>query len=135
VFLRASKLISEGGVIINLSPWIKRTSYYVIRELGRKHNIVASLDGLDLEIRAHEEVEIEDFTKEINALKQALSLIPSIDERLLNLKVVEGKSWAEIASIMRIEGHGDAPEATWRKRKERALTRLRKTYHQILPSF
>jgi DNA-directed RNA polymerase specialized sigma24 family protein len=135
VFLRANRVISQGDTISNLSGWIKGASFRVILEMNRKRGVVTSLDSLDIEIKAPEDVEIEDFDKEITALKQAILQLPAMDGRLLHLKVVEGRSWAEISSILRVEGYGNVSEAAWRKRKERALTRLRKLYHQILPSF
>jgi hypothetical protein len=56
-----------------------------------------------------------------------------MDQRLLNLKIVEGRAWSEIRVILREEGYGDYKEFNLRKRKERALIRLRKKYHALKP--
>jgi hypothetical protein len=134
VYFRAREFILKGGIIINLSPWIKGTGYRVIQELARQSNTADSLDNLTTEVADKEDTTPEDWAEHFAALREAMTQLSPMDIRLLTLKVVKRNSWADIRSVMRIEGHGDAPESTWRKRKERALTRLRKRYHQIKPS-
>jgi hypothetical protein len=134
VYLRAHEFIFNGGIIKNLSPWIKGTGYRVIRELARQSNTVDSLDSLTIEVADKGETTPEDWGEHFAALREAMTQLSPMDIRLLTLKVVKRKAWADIRSTMRVEGHGDASESTWRKRKERALTRLRKRYHQIKPS-
>jgi DNA-directed RNA polymerase specialized sigma24 family protein len=130
VYLRG---ISKVDKINNLRPWIKGTARLFIKELARKDSKLVFLDEENLS-EAPQEEELN-WQEHIAALHKALKQLNPIDEKLLNLKIVESKSWAEIRCVMRIEGHGDELEATWRKRKERALLKLRKIYHQLMPPF
>jgi hypothetical protein len=130
VYLRG---ISKVNKINNLRPWIKGTARLFIKELARKDSKLVFLDEENIS-EAPQEEEIN-WQEHIVALHKALKQINPIDEKLLNLKIVEGKSWSEIRIFMRIEGHGDELEATWRKRKERALLKLRKIYHKLMPPF
>jgi DNA-directed RNA polymerase specialized sigma24 family protein len=122
----------KAGEIRSLCPWVKGTARLVIRELARKD---AKLVNLDEEYLYEQSQEEEDWQEHFFALRQALLKLNTRDARLLNLKIVENLSWAEIRDLMRVEKYGDASEATWRKRKERALLRLRKFYHEIMPPF
>ena len=70
---------------------------------------------------------IEDDLATMQLAFQLLSKSHEGDHRLLNLKIVEGLSWSEIRVVLRQEGYGDHDEVKLRKRKERALIRLRKS--------
>jgi DNA-directed RNA polymerase specialized sigma24 family protein len=133
VYFRGQKFVTSGGTIKNLTAWIKGTAYRVIQELSRDGNKTSSLDDLNLDVRQPEQ-EVLHWAELFAALRVAFSYLSPVEQRLLTLKEVEGLPWAEIRQIMRKEGYGDDSEATWRKRKERALSRLRKAYHQIHPS-
>lgn len=132
VYLRARNQFEKGINISNTSSWIKAVAYRIIRELSRADSRSISWDNSKEIVQITEE--LEDWQDHFDALRQAINRLSPIDSHLLNLKIVEGKSWSEIRDIMRANGYGDVTEATWRKRKERALSLLRKHYHHILPS-
>jgi hypothetical protein len=119
--------------IREIRPWIKGTARLVIRELSRKEGKFVYWDDESLYEQPQEEE--EDWQEHFEAVRKALQQLSQIDARLLELKIVEKKSWTIIREVMRVEGHGNESEATWRKRKERALLKLRKIYHQIMPPF
>jgi DNA-directed RNA polymerase specialized sigma24 family protein len=123
---------SKVGEIRSLRPWIKGTSRLVIRELARKDTKLVHLNEEYLGEQPQEE---ENWQEHFAALRQALLRLDEMDACLLNLKIVENLSWVEIREVMRVNRYGDVSEATWRKRKERALLRLRKFYHEIMPPF
>lgn len=129
VYLRG---ISKIDKINNLRPWIKGTARLVIKELARKDSKVISSDGESFFELIQEEEEETNLEESIETLNKALKQLNPIDQRLVNLKIVENKSWSEIRDVMRNEGHGDELEATWRKRKERTMRKLRKIYHQLI---
>jgi hypothetical protein len=128
VLLRAHKLIhSEGVTVLQISAWTKKTAFNVIRELSRKEQKSTSLtenllDKIDYTAGSDKLVE-DDFL----AINQAMKMLDSEEQRLLQLKLVECLSWRDISEIFRDEGY-DYKEAALRKKKERSLSKLRYYY-------
>lgn len=75
----------------------------------------------------------EDLEDDLAMLRIAFQMLDSEDQKLLNLKIVEERSWREIREILNLAGGGDCSEPALRKRKERALIRLRKKFHALKP--
>lgn len=130
--IRAVTVIRKGVTIRDLAAWLRTTSYNIIREKSRFQKKFVSLEahpslGEQLEIEA-EEIE-EDF----RFIQAAFELLEPKDQRLLTLKVIEGKSWQEIYQILAAEGQSNCSIAALRKQKERALIRLRKNLHKLNP--
>lgn len=131
-YIRGVKRIATGEVIRNPTAWLKGTAYHIIRELSREHQKLAPLKE-DIPDAPQSTISSVDLEDDFTTLRMAFQLLSPQDQRLLNLKIVENRSWKEIRNILRIEGVGDFPETALRKRKERALIRLRKKYHAIKP--
>lgn len=128
--------LSTQRAIQNPPAWLRGTSRHIIRELSRSHKKHDSWIGdiTEHEIAAEPSPALEeDFQEDMSILPQVLLDLPLLDQKLLTLKVVEELSWREIRDVLRLEGHGDLPEQTLRKRKERALIKLRKKYHAAKP--
>jgi DNA-directed RNA polymerase specialized sigma24 family protein len=135
-YIRGVKLINKGEVIQNPGAWLRSTVFNIIRELSREQKKSVSLDEQTLEQvnawNVSHELEA-DWEADYRAVFTAFQMLDPPDQRLLNLKIVEIRSWREIREIMRVEGHGDHSEVNLRKKKERALIKLRKKYHSIKP--
>jgi DNA-directed RNA polymerase specialized sigma24 family protein/predicted nucleic acid-binding protein len=132
-YIRGVQRIATGEVIRNLSAWFRATAYNIVRELSREHKRSAPLEE-DISEVQQPVISPEHLKDEFLTLRMVFQMLPPQDQQLLNLKIVEERSWKEISDILRKEGHGDHTEAALRKRKERALIRLRKKYHAIKPS-
>jgi DNA-directed RNA polymerase specialized sigma24 family protein len=126
--------LSTQRAIRNPPAWLRGTIRHIIRELSRSHKKHDSSIGdiADYEIAAEPSPSLEeDLHEDLSILQRMLLDLPFLDQRLLTLKVVEELSWREIRTVLRLEGHGDLPEQILRKRKERALIKLRKKYHAV----
>jgi DNA-directed RNA polymerase specialized sigma24 family protein len=128
-YVRAIATISKGIIIRDSSAWLRGTMFRIVRELSREHQKTVSLEENLLENRSI--VSPEELQNELARLIWAFQFLPPKDQELLHMKVVENLSWQEIREAWRMKGHGDYLEATLRKRKERALIRLRKKYHAL----
>lgn len=133
-YLRGISQIHKGEVIKNLPAWVRKTAYNVVRELKRDQQKAVPFEEHQHVLEADQSsISSEDLEDDLATLRMAFQLLDPQDQKLLNLKVVEGLSWREIREILYREGRGDHTESVLRKRKERALLRLRKKYHAIKP--
>jgi DNA-directed RNA polymerase specialized sigma24 family protein len=131
--LRGLNQIKKGQLIYNSSGWLRSTAYNIIRELKRDQQKTVSLEDHHPTEVEHPAVSSKDLEDDLETISLAFQLLTPMDQRLLNLKIVEGRAWSEIRVILREEGYGDYKEFNLRKRKERALIRLRKKYHALKP--
>lgn len=102
-YMRGIKLINSSEEIHKPFPWIRATSYNVIREMSRQRKreqdqiIVNSplletyLDNTETEV-SHDEGSV---AKHWPAMKSALSTLKFQDQEVLRLYWVEGMSWRE----------------------------------------
>jgi RNA polymerase sigma factor (sigma-70 family) len=133
VFLRAHKLIVEGGVeIVNPPAWIRQTSFHCIRELSRYHKRFTPLDKDIPNQSSLIAIDQEDVETDHRILNCAWSKLDPDEQRLLELKIVQGLSWAEIQQLFVGEGQVIS-EPTLRKKKQRAVEKLRQNYHNLRP--
>lgn len=133
-YIRAIQRIATGEVIRIPSAWLRSTAFNIIRELSREHqNAVSKSTPLEEDSPEAQQptASPEDLEDDFATLRIAFQMLAPRDQRLLNLKVVEEHSWREIREILKLEWGKDYTEAALRKRKERALIRLRKRYHAI----
>ena len=130
-YVRGAILIQKGGEIRDLFPWMKQTVHNIVRELSREHQRTVSFEDY------HEQPTLaiaETIQDNLKTLRFALQMLDPRDQYLLNLKIAQGQSWRAIREAFNQAGLGDISEQTLRKRKERALIRLRKQYHAIDPA-
>lgn len=130
--IRAVLVTRKGTVIRELPPWLRSTSYNIIREKNRFRQRFVSLEA---QIDLVEEVgfQPEEIEEDLRYIQAAFEMLEPKDQRLLTLKVVEGRSWQEIHAIFKSEGRCNCSIAALRKQKERALVRLRKKFHALSP--
>jgi DNA-directed RNA polymerase specialized sigma24 family protein len=130
-YIRGTRLIDQGNVIHNPTAWLRQTAYNIIRELRRDQKKLAPLEETSLpEVADTVSEQLED---DLNTLRMAFQMLTAKDQTLLNLKIVDGLSWRQVRETLKASGYGDCAEAVLRKRKERALTRLRKKFHALKP--
>lgn len=130
--LRGVQKIREGKLIHNSEAWLRSTCWNIVRELSREQKKTIPLEEtIEVEQPAAPSEGLED--NQIIA-GQAYRLLDEMEQRLLTLKIVEDRPWSEIREILRAEGHGDHQLSSLRKRKERALTKLRKQFYALQPS-
>jgi DNA-directed RNA polymerase specialized sigma24 family protein len=132
-YIRATKLINEGGAIHNVQAWVRSTTYNIIRELSRERQKSEPLEEHIIATVEQPSVLLEELEDDLETVRIAFGCLDPKDQRLLNLKIVEGLSWREIREVLRLEGWRDLTEEALRKRKERALIRLRKKFHALKP--
>jgi DNA-directed RNA polymerase specialized sigma24 family protein len=131
-YLRGVSLINKGEVIQNIPAWYRKTIYNIVRELKREQQKTDPFEDHMMEVEQPQPL-LEELDDDLKTLHLALESLDDEDKQLLHLKIIENLPWREIKLIMRLQGAGDYPEATWRKRKERALIKLRKKYHELKP--
>lgn len=130
--IRAVTATRRGIVIQELSAWLRRAAYNIIREKSRDRKRLVSLDS---EPERVEQVvcQAEEIEDDLSFIQAAFGLLEPRDQRILMLKIVQGLSWQEIHNILSIEGQPDCSIPALRKQKERALIRLRKKFHSLKP--
>ncbi|MEM9150280.1 MAG: sigma-70 family RNA polymerase sigma factor [Cyanobacteria bacterium P01_F01_bin.3] len=135
VYARTIAKILDGREITNHYAWIRAVAFRYIRELSRKHSRNLNIDTPILELLAPtadiNTIDEEFLTDEMLKIRRAFRELSSEEQLLLSLKAVQDLSWAEIQKIWIAEGHGKVSLATLRKRKERALSHLRRLYHSL----
>jgi DNA-directed RNA polymerase specialized sigma24 family protein len=134
VFIRGHNKIDAGGTIQNINGWSKGTAYRIIRELSRGDSRFVSLEANqpeDLVASSQADEDVEEWKQHFSVIREAFTSLPALEQRLLYLKIVERRPWSEVQVLMQQEGFAVCSESCWRKRKERALSNLRKKYHQI----
>jgi DNA-directed RNA polymerase specialized sigma24 family protein len=139
VYIRAHRtIVSKDTPILHVTAWVKSTAYNVVRELKRERSHLP----IDEETMGETMGETFSYAKpdteetleqDLLLLHKALNELNSEDRRLIELKIIQDLSWQEIHVILVQEG-SNTELSTLRKRKERAIARLRKTYHRLNPS-
>lgn len=133
-YLRGIKQIEKGECIENPIPWIRSTSYNIIREYSRKHKKLYQLEEEKLESPI--DCSLVDFNEINENLEKVLLAFEKLDKEekeILRLKIVENLKWKEIIEVLEQRGIKVKNEAALRKRKERALKHLRQIYHSLCP--
>ncbi len=84
--------------------------------------------------KAHLTNSIEEIDEEFfKRIKLAFERLEPEEKEILLLKTVENLSWKEIKSYLDLQGRKTQAESTLRKRKERALKRLRDIFNSLEP--
>lgn len=138
-YLRAYALIVEKRKPIQVPlAWIRVTAYNVIMELSRDQRKLISIEenmladwSRGVSATSHFDAN-SSLTHDLDVLRKAFQNLESEEQRLLNLKIIEGLSWREIRNYLALEGK-ECTEAALRKQKERALRKLRSIYHSLKP--
>lgn len=127
----------EGYVIRNRPAWFKSTAFYIINNLNRelkKQDLVKSKvsddqsEGKSLE-------SCDESSDKIRCIIKAFENLREEERYLLNLRIVEGLTWSDIAKRMISEGKetviSERLLARLRKRHQRALGCLRRNYEDL----
>ena len=126
-YLRGCRLIESGGRIEKVIPWVRQTAYNIVRELSREHRKLVRLSE-NLATTPYDDA--LDCSQELfSRVKQAFGNLPSEDQKLLTWKIVDDLPWEEIYRRLTEMGETEINVVSLRKRKERALARLRRAYH------
>jgi DNA-directed RNA polymerase specialized sigma24 family protein len=135
VYIRAHKtIVSKDMSILHVTAWVKSTAYNVVRELKRERShLPIDEETMGETFSYAKPVTEEILEQDLLLLHKALNELNSEDRRLIELKIIQDLSWQEIHVILVQEGI-NTELSTLRKRKERAIARLRKTYHRLNPS-
>ena len=132
-YLRGIKQIEKGEYIENPIPWIRSTSYNIIREYSRERRKLYQLEEEKLEFRANcSLVVFQEINENLEKVLLAFEKLDEEEKEILRLKIVENLKWKEIIEILGERGI-KKNEAALRKRKERALKHLRQIYHSLCP--
>ncbi|MEA5595738.1 sigma-70 family RNA polymerase sigma factor [Rivularia sp. UHCC 0363] len=131
-YLRGVKQIERGEYIENPLPWIRSTSYNIIREHSRERKKLYQLEEDKVEFAMDcSLVGIEEINENLEKVLLAFKKLDEEEKEILTLKIVEKLTWKEILELLEQRGIKFKNETALRKRKERALKRLRKIYHSL----
>jgi DNA-directed RNA polymerase specialized sigma24 family protein len=133
-YVRGCRSIAEGKRIKNTSSWLKGASYNIIREWSREQRRTTPLQEDHVE-GVQELVRSEALEDDLETLQIAFQCLPDKDQLLLNLKIGYGLSWKEVQEALKVVEKREVSETSLRKKKERALIKLRKKFHAIKPLF
>ena len=132
VWLRTLEKILEGRTITNHYAWIRSVAFRYIQELSRKHLRNFDVDSSLMEAFTPVETVDEDFlTDEMLKVRRAFDRLSPEEQLLLSLRSIQDLSWPEIQQTWIAQGHDEVSLPALRKRKERALSRLRQIYHEL----
>ena len=147
VLTRYDKKVKKKEEIPNVEAWMKLTALNCIRELHRQEHPVTAFrkiphDPSDFEtdpklvksMMSNSE-DITDSEDENRCqVRKAMSKLPSYKRELLELRIVQGLSWDEIANHYMSQGKS-VKVATLRKRGERALEELRRVFLEMIRQY
>lgn len=135
-YLRARGHIQQGKVIRNLPAYLTGIICNLVREKSRERRrrfgiyrkLETSADTMTLPESSYQEEVSDEF---VDSLWESFNCLPYRDRKIIELRVVKGYSWNEIANILVASGYeqnyGAPLIAKLRKQGERALAKLRKT--------
>lgn len=134
-YLRVRKKIESGEFVQNMPAYLNRFAFNIIREkikeqkktdnlythlINNNHGISDITSGID-----------ETDNYKINILVKAIEELKSEEFELIKLRIVKGLSWQEISEYLSYIKRQKISPTTLRKRGERALKRLRKSYFSV----
>ena len=115
------------NLIHSFKPWLRTLSFNHIKQIRKQRNSIES------------DLNIDDF--KIMCKQSAMSFLESkelcdkieqleddVDSKILELHYLERRTYKEIATILHQKGYGYFRVSTLRKKKERALDKLRDIY-------
>ena len=134
-YLRGENSIcKKGQKISNYLAWLRRTCFNIIREISRKEvkSLPLLIEPIEESRGNYTDNHDRDFNldREMMCVKLAFQILEPEDQELLNLKIVDGLSWKDIRKELSLRGM-NFTESALRKRKERALKKLRDHYHRF----
>jgi DNA-directed RNA polymerase specialized sigma24 family protein len=126
MYIRWVKTIAKGTEINNLQAWTYGCCLNIVRELLRKNQQTYNIEDYDSIADLHSpSLDDEEFKRELNELQRHLQTLMPIDQIILNLNVIQCYSWEKVRAALEEGGYGSFETVSLRKRKERALKRLR----------
>ena len=138
-YYRGINAIDEGKEIANPIAWMRLTCYNYISELSRAQKKNLQIDNHDEIIAPEREEDEEEEEGLLNRKKRkhkvvnkAFQNLPHLDQKIIKLKVIDGISFKEIRSQLKEQGEADFTEQALRKRKQRAIKRLREDYCSLV---
>lgn len=130
-YIRGVQRIQNGDEIQNPAAWLRGAIYLIVRELHRDQRktepLVDRVLETQIQLASEMEEELDDHLS-LAKLKTAFQSLTPTEQQLLRLRIVKGCSWGSIRESLMAKDGVDYRETTLRKRKERALQRLRKAY-------
>lgn len=120
--------------------WMRSTAYNIIRECkrDRQQYSTAAFDELMEQGQLGgphqpqaEPLESDMINRAIQHVVQAFESLDSEDQDLIHWKIVDGLTWNEIHQRLVAQGGDAASVTTLRKRGQRALEQLRRSYHSL----
>lgn len=125
---RAVLLINADKVTYtaNLVAYLKKIAFNIAREQRRQ---TVRCSSLNEEICSKAYPGSVDISDELNRVTTAMSQLDDQEKLLLHLRIIEQKSWKDICELWKQEYSEDVSITVLRKRKQRALVRLRHLYH------
>lgn len=134
--LRGKKAIDNGKIIPNPSAWLRLTCRYIIKEKKRGSQREAQLDSVEsIAAQPSEDIAENAYSGQYPALAKELQRLSDDDRELLTLKVVHELSWEEIQIRLVDMGYPKYSLAALRKRKSRAVQRLRQNLADVYAPF
>lgn len=131
-YVRGVRQIEKGEYIEKPIPWIRSTSYNIIREYSRECNRNYQIEEDKLESPVDcSLIDSQDINE--NRVLLAFEKLDEEEKEILRLKIVEKLKWKEIIQVLEKRGIIFKNETALRKRKERALKHLRQIYHSLYP--
>jgi hypothetical protein len=134
----AIKKTKGGYVINNLPAWFKGTTFNIVRnikkEIKRQDSIKSNFKDGQIEMEKLSSYSLID--DDFKSLLKAFETLCEADRYLLNLRIVKGLTWSDIAEKMIQEGKENPTNmekllARLRQRHSRALDRLRKNHQEL----
>lgn len=127
---RTRELIAKGNVRndVNLIAYLKKVASYIAYE---KRRTVFYYYPLNEEIYCDSNCNV-DIDHEFAQVSQAMNQLSDEDQYLLHLKIVANLPWKVIHQLWIARFQKDISIPSLRKRKERALVKLRLIYHNRL---
>ena len=130
----AIRKTKEGYVIKNPPAWFKGASLMIVRNLKKESKKQDSVKK-ELKREQRDSKNIESNESDIEGILDAFKNLREEDRYILQLRIVKGLTWSDIAEEM-VEGGKEDTFTTelvprLRKRCQRALERLRNSYQQL----
>ena len=127
-YMRCVKAIDRGRVIHNYSAWLRLTCRYIVKEKKRHQQRDVQFDLLESILFDDDDSEASSQTHgdcDKTQLKRGWKQLTPLDQTIIELNVIQGLSWQKVQQSLQENGLGTFSLPALRKRKQRALERLK----------
>lgn len=131
VYLIGVDQIENGYIIYNPRGWIRTVAFRQIQKISIEGRNFVEFDEERGSAFCQDDSSDEIPELDLACIRIAFHQLSLFSQKLLSMKLIKGMTWKQIRHALVQAGDGDYQETVLRKRKERALEKLKELYWQV----